>query len=249
VSTFLIVLVGMAVGTTFGAFGAGGSAFATPALALLGLPASIAVASPLPAMLPAAFAGARQYHRAGLLDRRVATRATLVGVPAVTAGAAMSRVVGGEALLVLSGVLLLGAGARMAWPTASKTMRHADGVDDARTTRMLVLVAAAAFLTGLLANGGGFLLVPIFVLVVGLSTARAAGTSMVAVAALVVPTLLVHWWLGDIDWTVAGAFALGVVPASIVGARLGPRMPDAVARRVFGVVLVGFSLWFLVTRL
>ena len=51
------------------------------------------------------------------------------------------------------------------------------------------LVAGAGFLTGLLANGGGFLLVPIFVLVLGLTAAQAAGTSMVAVAALIVPTL------------------------------------------------------------
>ena len=49
------------------------------------------------------------------------------------------------------------------------------------------LVASAGFLTGLLANGGGFLLVPIFVLVLGLTAAQAAGTSMVAVAALIIP--------------------------------------------------------------
>ncbi len=87
------------------------------------------------------------------------------------------------------------------------------------------LVAAAGFVTGLLANGGGFLLVPIFVLVLGLTAAQAAGTSMVAVAALIVPTLIAHIALGHVDWAVAGAFAVGVIPASIVGARLGRRLP------------------------
>ena len=45
------VLAGLGVGVVFGLFGAGGSAFATPVLAVLGVPGLLAVASPLPAML------------------------------------------------------------------------------------------------------------------------------------------------------------------------------------------------------
>jgi hypothetical protein len=88
----------------------------------------------------------------------------------------------------------------------------------------------------------------VFVLVLGLSAARAAGTSLVTVAALIVPTLVAHAWVGDIDWAIAGAFALGAIPASIVGARTGPRLHDATARRAFGLTLVVFALWFLATR-
>jgi uncharacterized membrane protein YfcA len=240
----LVTAAGIGVGITFGIFGAGGSAFATPLLALLGVPAPIAVASPLPAMLPASMAGAREYLRFGLLDRRVAKLSVVAGAPAVVAGAALSRVVGGETLLVLSGVLLFGVGIRMCMPaTRAAAAPQTAGVPATRT--VVVLVAAAAFLTGLLANGGGFLLVPIFVLVLGLTAAQAAGTSMVAVAALTVPTLVAHWALGNIDWAVAAAFALGVIPASIVGARVGRRIPERVARRAFGTVLVAFSVVFL----
>ena len=73
-SWVLWTLAGAGVGTTFGVFGAGGSAFATPVLALLGVPVPVALASPLPAMLPASMAGAHQFLRAGLLDRRVCAR-------------------------------------------------------------------------------------------------------------------------------------------------------------------------------
>ena len=82
---------------------------------------------------------------------------------------------------------------------------------------------SAGFLTGLLANGGGFLLVPIFVLVLGLTAAQAAGTSMVAVAALIIPTLIAHIALGHVDWAVAGAFAVGCDPR--VDRRRAPRAP------------------------
>jgi uncharacterized membrane protein YfcA len=71
---------------------------------------------------------------------------------------------------------------------------------------------------------------------------------MVAVAALTVPTLVAHATLGHVDWMVAGAFALGMIPASLVGARLGRGLPDAVARRAFGAVLVAFSISFLALR-
>ena len=78
--------------------------------------------------------------------------------------------------------------------------------------------------------------------------AQAAGTSMVAVAALIIPTLTAHIVLGHVDWAVAGAFAVGVIPASVVGARLGCRLPEVLARRAFGVVLVTFSVCFLALR-
>jgi uncharacterized protein len=239
-----VSLAGVGVGITFGMFGAGGSAFATPVLAMLGIPAPIAIASPLPAMIPASVAGAREYLRFGLLDRRVAKLAVVAGAPAVVAGAALSRAVGGDALLVLSGVLLLTVGIRMCMP-ATRARAAVPAADAPPNRTVVLLVAGAAFLTGLLANGGGFLLVPIFVLVLGLTAAQAAGTSMVAVAVLTVPTLVAHWALGNIDWAVAAAFALGVIPASVVGARAGRLIPERVARRVFGAVLVVFSVGFL----
>ena len=48
----LVAVAGAGVGMTFGVFGAGGSAFATPVLVLLGVPAPIAIASPLPPCSP-----------------------------------------------------------------------------------------------------------------------------------------------------------------------------------------------------
>lgn len=240
----LVVAAGMGVGVVFGLFGAGGSAFATPVLALLGVHGMLAVASPLPAMVPAAAAGARRYMRAHTLDWRTARLAVAGGLPGTVAGALVSAALGGQRLLVLSGVVLLIVGARVLAPDPAS---HAGRCEARRSNPLLVLGAsfAVGVLTGLLANGGGFLLVPLFIVTFGLSTVEAAGTSMVVVGALVVPTLAAHWALGHIDWPVAMAFAAGLVPASIIGARLAHRVPSGAARRAFGVMLVVFSLWFL----
>ncbi len=104
--------------------------------------------------------------------------------------------------------------------------------------------AAIGLFTGLLANGGGFLLVPLFVLVLGLTMPKSAGTSVVVIAALSVPTLVTHWALGHIDWTVGSVFALGSIPGAAVGARLAQHLPAVAMKRAFGVLLIVFAIYF-----
>lgn len=242
------VLSGLGVGVVFGLFGAGGSAFATPVLALLGVPGLLAIASPLPAMLPASFVGARRYLKSGNLDRRVARLAVIGGVPGTLIGALASNVVGGPNLLVLSGLLLLGIGARLVLPDrAGAAHRAADRRD--RTWIVIGSAFGVGLLTGLLANGGGFLLVPVFVLVLGLSSVEAAGTSIVVVGMLTIPTLAAHWALGHIDWTVATEFAAGLIPGAAAGARLAQRISAERLRAAFGIMLVVFSIFFLARQL
>lgn len=239
-----IVLAGLGVGVFFGIFGAGGSAFATPILALLGVPPVLAVASPLPAMLPASLTGARRHARNGAFDRRIALLAILGGVPGTAVGALGSSFVGGPILLVLSGVMLVAVGVRILVPDRGD---HADRAEARRDSSALLVGACfgVGLLTGLLANGGGFLLVPLFIVGFGLAAGEAAGTSLLVVGVLTVPTLVTHWALGHIDWTVALAFGLGLMPGSLAGASWSGRIPPAIARRVLGAVLLVFAVAFL----
>lgn len=111
VPTLLAVLaVGAATGFLGGLFGKGGSALATPVLAALGIPAIVAVASPLPATIPGTLLAARQYARAGHVDRRVLAWSAAVGVPATLAGAAVTRWIAAESLVVATDLLVAGLG-------------------------------------------------------------------------------------------------------------------------------------------
>jgi uncharacterized membrane protein YfcA len=243
-----VTLTGLGIGLLYGAFGAGGSAFATPVLALLGVPPAIAVASPLPATLPAALAGALSYVRSGELDWTVFRRAVAGGLPAAVLGGLVSRLVGGPALLVLSGVMLGVIGLRMVRPVDIGA-GSAAAVPNRSPMAVVAMAALVGFLTGLLANGGGFLLVPFFVVVLGLGMRRSAGTSLATAAALSVPTLITHWALGHIDWTVSLFFALGLVPAAAFSGRIAQRLPSQAVQRAFGAVLTVFAVWFLVHQL
>jgi len=108
-----IIAIGVGIGFLGGLFGKGGSAVATPLLHLAGIPALIAVASPLPATIPATLSAADRYRRAGLLDRRVIGVSVVAGVPATILGAYASRWVGGDALVTATEVLLVCIGLRL----------------------------------------------------------------------------------------------------------------------------------------
>src|SRR4051794_20177743 len=186
--------------------------------------------------------------RSDELDWSVFRRCVAFGLPATVLGALVSRVVGGPALLVLSGLMLGVIGVRMAKRPTPRPGGARSGVAlSARTVGGIA--AGVGFLTGLLANSGGFLLVPFFVLVLGLGMRRSAGTSLVTAAALSVPTVLTHWALGDIDWAVTASFAVGLVPAAALSARYAQRLPGRPVQRAFGVALTVFAAWFLLRQL
>lgn len=241
-----VTVAGAGIGVLFGLFGVGGSSFATPVLGLLGVPGLIAVAAPLPATIPAAIAAAAAYVRRRELDRQVARWSISGGVPATIVGALLSGSVGGKALLIASGVVLAVVGVRILSPLTSE--KRLAGRARRRAGVVIPAAAVIGFFTGLLANGGGFLLVPLFVLVLGLTMPESAGTSLVVIAALSIPTLITHWALGHIDWAVAAAFAAGAIPGAVIGSRLVTHLPADRLRKGFGVLLIGFAVYFTVRQ-
>jgi uncharacterized membrane protein YfcA len=245
----VFTLVGVGLGLLMGFFGVGGSSAATPLLSLLGVPGLAAVASPLPATIPSAVSGAIPYLRAGEARPKAAGWSLLGAMPAAVVGGLLTKVIGGDALLVASGVVLVAVGFRVVLPI-EEAAREAG--TRRRMNRPLLVGASAAvgLFSGLLANGGAFLLMPMYLLVFGLRMRQAVGTSLVVVAVLSVPTLLTHWGLGHIDWSVSAALLLGQVPGSITGSMLSKRITTpGVARRAFGRFLIVFGVLFTIYRL
>jgi uncharacterized membrane protein YfcA len=243
----VFVLAGALIGLLTGFFGVGGSSIATPLMSLLGVPPIIAVASPLPATLPSSLAALIPYARAKEPRPRAAGWTLLGGVPAAILGAFASKVVGGPALLIASGAVLVVVGWRVMQPIDPE----ARGRGGARRKDRRLLVAASAGLglfTGLLANGGGFLLIPMYLLLFGLTMRQSAGTSLLVIAVLSIPTLAVHWWLGHIDWSVAGAFLLGAVPVSAATSHLAHGVPGPKIRYAFGWFLIASGGAFVAYR-
>lgn len=230
------VVAGFLAGVLSGLFGVGGGIVTTPAVnVLLGGTAIQAIATPLPVILPTSIVGAFTYARAGEVSFRAARWAVGPGVVGAVAGALLTERVNAHLLLLVTAViigwtavqLIGGRAPKVAWEKGTTPVwKHA------------AIGLAAGFVSGLLGVGGGIVMVPAFTVLVGMPLKRALGTSLVVIAALVVPGTLVHWWLGHIDWRIFLVLALGVVP----GARLGARLALGVHEHILRTTVGGFLL-------
>ena len=230
----LTVLVGLAAGILSGLFGVGGGIVMTPGLtALGGIAPIIAVATPLPVILPTAAVGAFTYHRAGEVDIRAAAWISLTGSAASAVGALLTQVVNARLLLVATAALL-------AWQSV-QILRGRSRTTDVSELPIpawtLALVGVAAgLLSGLLGIGGGLVIVPALAGMLGVPLKRALGTSLVAVVVLVIPGTIVHAALGNIDWAAALFLVLGSLP----GARLGATVALGTKERTLRLMVGSF---------
>lgn len=230
------VVVGFVAGVLSGLFGVGGGIVTTPAVnVLLGGTAIQAIATPLPVILPTSVAGGLAYARAGEVGFRAARWAIGPGVVGAVGGALLTERVNAHLLLVLTSVLIAwtavqlirGRAPRVAWEKGKTPVwKHA------------AIGLLAGFVSGLLGVGGGIVLVPAFTVFVGMPLKRALGTSLVVIAALVIPGTLVHWWLGHIDWLIFLVLAIGVVPGARLGARIAIGAREHVLRLAVGSFLL-----------
>jgi hypothetical protein len=244
VAPFTLTVIGGAVGLLGGLFGKGGSAVATPLLHLAGVPALMAIATPLPATIPATAAAAGTYWREGLVDRRVLAWTAGFGIPATIVGALATGWIGGAPLIVVTDVVVAVLGLRfLLWPMRSD---RTDAPPPRRLALALVGIAVG-LISGLLANSGGFLLAPLFVALLRLPIKRALATSLAASCLLAIPGTVVHVALGHIDWRVAAWFGLASIPLSALGARLALRTDSARLERGYGAVLATIGLALLAT--
>lgn len=238
---WVIALIGAGVGFFAGLFGAGGSAVGTPLLHAAGVPAFVALASPLPATVPIALAASGAYWERGYVDRRTLVWSVAVGVPATVGGALLTPYVGGVLLVRITEGLVAAIGVRLVVFPQQQQQQQLPGrarEAGASRARLVAVAAVVGVLSGLLANSGGFLLTPLYLLALHLPVKRALATSLAVSAALAVPGTITHGVLGHIDWWVVLAYTVLAVPASYLGARLAIRSSPDRLTRVYGAFLV-----------
>ena len=234
------VVVGFLAGVLAGLFGVGGGIITTPAVnVLLGGTAIQAIATPLPVILPTSIVGAYTYAKAGEVSFRALRWAAGPGIVGAVGGAFLTEYINEHLLLLVTAVLI---GTTAVGVIRGKTPATPWVKGETPGWKYAVIGLVAGFVSGLLGVGGGIVMVPALTTMLGMPLKRALGTSLVIIAALVVPGTLVHWWLGHIDWAIFLVLTLGVVPGVRLGARIALGAREKVLRVTVGSFLLAVAL-------
>ena len=241
----LAMLFGALIGVLLGLIGGGGSILTVPILVyLLGQGVHEATATSLVIVGATALVGAVPHARAGRVAAKTALLFGGAGIVGAFVGAWFNRLVSGPVILLLFGLLMLIVAARMARGHKRR------GNENARTPlhgfRWPVLGAGliVGTMTGFFGVGGGFLIVPALVLVLGFPMRLAVGTSLVIIAINSGAGVVAHLGSGIIDLSLATLFIIGGVAGSTLGGRLVGQIDETQLSRGFAalVALVGLYL-------
>jgi uncharacterized membrane protein YfcA len=245
------IALGLVIGALVGLLGGGGSILAVPALVYAAgqdLPQAVATSllvvgiTAVVAMLPR------------LRERQIAWRIAALfgaaGAATAFAGAAVNRLLPPDIVLGLFAALMIGAGVRMlSEKPATGAACAADGgrVNWRRCLpRTLAGGLVVGFLTGLLGVGGGFLIIPVLVIVLGLSMETAIGTSLLIVAVNSAAGFAAHAGEATLDVPVTVAFTAAAVAAALAAGRLATRLDTARLRRWFAYLVFAVAVGILV---
>jgi len=248
VNLFLLLGLGGAVGFLSGVFGVGGGFLMTPLLIFIGIPPPVAVGSEATQILASSSSGVLAHMRRGNVDVRMGMVLVAGGFMGSALGVwlfAMLRQVGQIDLVIsLCYVVFLGTVGglmlveslgtlvrRRTRPgTFSKRHRHLwlHGLPlkmrfhRSRLYISALLPMALGFFVGILAAimgvGGGFLMVPAMIYLLGMPTAVVVGTSLLQIACVTAVTTFLH---AVNNYTVDVVLALSLIVGGVIGAQLG----------------------------
>lgn len=96
----------------------------------------------------------------------------------------------------------------------------------------------AGLASGYVGVGGGFIMVPLMLAVLGIPMSLASGTSLIAIMILAIPGVIEQGLLGNIEYLAGIAIVVGSIPGALVGARLVRIVPERQLRFIFGGFLL-----------
>ena len=110
--------------------------------------------------------------------------------------------------------------------------------------------AGVGVMTGFFGVGGGFLIVPVLTLHLGVCFRRAVATSLVIITLTGLVALVSHLLAGtSIDVPVTASLAGATAVGAVAGTMLGKHVPQAILGRAFAVVVLAVAVFLLVDTL
>ena len=254
VNAWLLLGLGGLVGVLSGMFGVGGGFLMTPLLFFIGIPPAVAVATEANQIVASSFSGVLAHLRRRTVDLRMGTVLLIGGLAGAALGVRIFNVLKAQGqvdlLVQLCYVVFLGViGALMFAESLRALTRSRRGAPPPRRRRRGVVEAlpfkmrfrtsglyisvipplavgvAVGVLAAIMGVGGGFIMVPAMIYLLGMPTKVVVGTSLFQIIFVTAFTTMLHAVTNQtVDVMLAVLLLVGGVVGAQVGTRLGTRL-------------------------
>jgi len=251
VDVFLLLGIGTAVGFLAGLFGAGGGFLMTPLVIFVGIPPPVAVASVANHLVAASVSGVIAHWRRRTVDFKMGAVMLMGGIIGSSVGVWAFQLLQGmgqiDLVIALNYVVFLGVIGSLMLVESARTIlrvrRHAPPARRARQpawaralpiklrfhkSRLYIsallpfgIGAFVGFISAIMGVGGGFIMVPAMIYLLGMPTAVVAGTSLFQI---IFVTVNVTFLQAVNNHTVDAMLAALLLVGGVIGAQYGVRL-------------------------
>lgn len=274
VNGVFIVMLGVATGILSGLFGVGGGFLTTPLLIFYGIPPTVAAASATTQVTGASISGVIAHGKNNGVDYQIGMVTVVGGLFGSLIGAGIFNLLEAigqiDTVINILYVVLLGTiGAMMARESIETLRSSKSGKKPAAKRRHhplisslpmrwrfyrsnlyispigpLILGIIVGILTMLMGVGGGFILVPAMLYILGMSASVVVGTSLFNILFVTIAVTMVHALTTKaVDIVLAGLLLVG----SVIGAQIGTRIGTTVKPELLRLILAAIVLAVAVT--
>ncbi|MCY4006259.1 MAG: sulfite exporter TauE/SafE family protein [Rhodobacteraceae bacterium] len=270
VNAFLLLGLGGLVGILSGMFGVGGGFLMTPLLFFIGIPPPVAVATEANQIVAASVSGALAHLRKKTIDIQMGIILVIGGIFGAALGIQIFVALkeAGQidtliricyvALLGVIGTLMLFESVRSIRRTHQKTpvrrkLHHHNWVHGLpfkmkfRASGLYISVipplmvgAVVGILAAIMGVGGGFIMVPAMIYILGMPTKVVIGTSLFQIVFVTAFTTLLHATANQtVDIALAFFLFIGAVVGAQIGTRIGVKLPAEHLRVFLAILVIG----------
>jgi len=270
VNAFIFLGMGAGVGVLSGLFGVGGGFLMTPLLIFAGIPPAVAVATEANQIVASSVSGALAHWRRGNVDLKMGIVLLLGGIIGSTVGVWVFGLLQGlgqiDLVIRSSYVVFLGiigalmlieslkAISRQRKPSGKRRKLHQHNWLHGLPFKMrfrrsklyisALLPLSIGILVGILAAimgvGGGFIMVPAMIYLLGMPTAMVVGTSLFQIIFVTANvTFLQAWQNQTVDIFLALLLLTGGVIGAQLGTRVGAKLPGEQLRSLLALIVLG----------
>lgn len=269
---FVLLGLGMGVGFLSGLFGVGGGFLMTPLLIFIGIPPVVAVSTQLVQVLAASFTGFLTYWRRDNVDLRMGGTLVSGGLVGALVGIAVFTILRrlGQIDFAISFtyVVLLGSVGVLTLTEAVRSLMRGKAGGRRRKlhehnwmlrlpfkvryrrSRLYISIippvligAFVGLLAAIMGVGGGFVLVPAMVFLLGMPTVMAIGTSLFQIVFVTASVAILHAYENaTVDAVMGLILAVGGVIGARWGAQVGLGMRAEYVRLGFGALVLAVAV-------